>query len=108
VLQHLPGFFVSHFPSAPQLKYTKIKQEREVSGLDLWKLLSNNCGMKEQPSKRGGKRPGAGRPPKPPEERRDQVFSIKLTADEKALLEETDARSWSRDVLLKAARRRVK
>lgn len=62
--------------------------------------------MTEQPSKRGGKRPGAGRPPKPSNERRDQVFSVKLTGDEKRLLETTDAREWARDVLLRSARRR--
>jgi hypothetical protein len=55
----------------------------------------------------GGKRPGAGRKPKPPEERRDQVFSIKLTADEKQLLDNTEARTWARDALLKAAKRKA-
>jgi hypothetical protein len=43
-----------------------------------------------------GKREGAGRNPKPPDERRDQVFSIKRTLDEKRLLEETNAREWAR------------
>jgi hypothetical protein len=62
--------------------------------------------MEKVPSKRGGKRPGAGRKPKPPDERRDQVFSVKLTRDEKRLLEETHARAWARDVLLKSARKR--
>jgi hypothetical protein len=59
-----------------------------------------------QTPKHGGKREGAGRPPKAPEERRDQVFSIKLTADEKALLDETEARKWARDVLVRSARKR--
>ncbi len=59
--------------------------------------------MAKQPPKHGGKRPGAGRPPKPPGEQRNQVFSVKLTADEKRLLEEANARAWARDVLLKAA-----
>lgn len=54
----------------------------------------------------GGKRPGAGRKPKPATERRDQVFSIKLTLDEKRLLDETNARLWARDVLVKSARKR--
>lgn len=54
----------------------------------------------------GGKRPGAGRKPKPTAERRDQVFSIKLTLEEKRLLDETDARLWARDVLVKSARKR--
>jgi hypothetical protein len=61
--------------------------------------------MKEQPPQHGGKREGAGRKPKPPEERRDQVFSVKLTAEEKRLLEDTDARTWARDVLVKSARK---
>ena len=47
-----------------------------------------------------------GSKPLPADERRDQVFSVKLTADEKRLLEDTDARTWARDVLLKSARRR--
>ena len=44
--------------------------------------------------------------PKPPDKRRDEVFSIKLTAAEKRLLVETNARSWARDVLLRSASRR--
>jgi hypothetical protein len=55
----------------------------------------------------GGKREGAGRKPKPPDERRDQVFSIKLTLDEKRLLDETDARGWARETLIKTAKRRT-
>ena len=74
-------------------------------GLDFWKLLSNNLGMTKQPQ-HGGKRPGAGRKPKPVDERRDQVFSVKLTLDEKELLEATEARQWARDVLVKSARKR--
>jgi hypothetical protein len=62
--------------------------------------------MAKKTSNRGGKREGAGRPPKPPEERRDQVFSVKLTADEKAMLDATDARKWARDVLVRSARKR--
>jgi hypothetical protein len=54
----------------------------------------------------GGKREGAGRPAKPPSERRDQVFSVKLTLAEKRLLEGSDAREWARDVLLQAARKK--
>jgi hypothetical protein len=61
--------------------------------------------MKKSPH--GGKREGAGRKPKPPDERRDQVFSIKLTLDEKRLLEETDARDWARDTLVRTAKRRT-
>lgn len=56
----------------------------------------------------GGKRPGAGRKPKPPDERRDQVFSVKLTEEEKRLLESTDARTWARVVLVKTAVRKAK
>ncbi|MCB9952842.1 MAG: hypothetical protein H6824_17860 [Planctomycetaceae bacterium] len=59
-------------------------------------------------STHGGRREGAGRKPKPPGERRDKVFSIKLTAEEKGLLDATDAREWARDVLLKAAKSKKK
>jgi hypothetical protein len=76
-------------------------------GLDFWKLLSNNVSMAKQPSQHGGKRPGAGRPAKPDGERRDQVFSIKLTPDEKRLLENSNAREWARETLLKAAKRKT-
>lgn len=62
--------------------------------------------MAKQTTQHGGKRPGAGRKPKPPGTQRDQVFSIKLTADEKKLLDETDARTWARDLVLKAAGKR--
>jgi hypothetical protein len=55
----------------------------------------------------GGKREGAGRKPKPRDERRDQVFSIKLTLEEKRLLEETNAREWARDALIRTAKRRT-
>ena len=55
----------------------------------------------------GGKREGAGRKPKDPAERRDKVFSVKLTSHEKQLLDETDARTWARTVLLKSAKRKL-
>jgi hypothetical protein len=58
--------------------------------------------------KHGGKRPGAGRPAKPPGTQRDQVFSIKLTADEKHMLDDSDARTWARELLLKAAGKALK
>jgi len=61
---------------------------------------------KKSPTKRGGKRPGAGRKPKRPGERRDHVFSVKLTADEKRLMDDTDAKSWARELLLRSARKR--
>ncbi|HTQ41003.1 MAG TPA: hypothetical protein VMJ32_18455 [Pirellulales bacterium] len=61
--------------------------------------------MAKQPQ-HGGKREGAGRKPKDASERRDQVFSVKLTLDEKQLLDATEARLWARTVLLKAAQRR--
>lgn len=54
----------------------------------------------------GGKRPGAGRKPLPASERRDQIFAVKLTAEEKSLLDATEARKWARDVLLRSARKR--
>lgn len=31
------------------------------------------------------------------------MFSLRLSADEKALLEATDAKAWARDVLLRSA-----
>ena len=62
--------------------------------------------MAKQP-KHGGSRPGAGDKPKPPDERRDQVFLFRVTADEKRLLDDTDARTWGGDVLLKSARKRA-
>ena len=62
--------------------------------------------MAKKTPQHGGKRIGAGRKPKPPEDRRDQVFSVKLTADEKRLLDDTDARQWARDVLLRSANKR--
>jgi hypothetical protein len=76
------------------------------AGVDFRKLFSNNHGMAKEPPKHGGKRKGAGRKPKPPGERRGQVFSIKLTLDEKRLLEEADARTWARDILIKTAKKR--
>jgi hypothetical protein len=63
--------------------------------------------MAKRKAQHGGYRPNSGRKPKPPDERRDQVFSIKVTMDEKRLLEQSDARSWARDELLKSARRRL-
>ena len=66
----------------------------------LWDAYQYNA------TNRGGAREGAGRKPLPPSERRDQVFSVKLTKDEKQLLDETDAREWARTVLLTSARKR--
>ncbi|QDT53964.1 hypothetical protein Pan44_19910 [Caulifigura coniformis] len=86
--------------------FTKIKRQCNGIALETGKLLSNNPTMTE--TTHGGKRPGAGRKPKPPEERRDQVFSLKLTADEKRLLDDTDARTWARDVLVRAAERKAR
>lgn len=56
----------------------------------------------------GGKRAGAGRKPKPPDERRSEVFSVKLTLEEKQLLDDADARTWARDVLVQSAKKRQK
>lgn len=64
--------------------------------------------MKKQPLTHGGPRPGSGRKPKPEGERLGNVFSIRLTDDDKRLLDETDAREWARDVLIGAAKRRQK
>ncbi len=67
--------------------------------------------MTQQPQKHGGKRvagPGKriGRPRK--DNPRTAVFSVAIAEDELQLLRDTDAREWARDVLLKAAKRRVK
>jgi hypothetical protein len=55
----------------------------------------------------GGKRKGAGRKRVDPSERRNEVFSVKVTEDEKRLLDETEARTWARDVLVKTARKKA-
>lgn len=62
--------------------------------------------MPKKPPQHGGAREGAGRPPKPPEERRSQVFSFRVTDEEKALLDATDAQSWAREAIVKAARKK--
>ncbi len=59
-------------------------------------------------SQHGGKRDGAGRKPVADNERRDKIFAVKLTSDEKRLLDESDAGKWARAVLLSNAKRRVK
>ena len=59
-------------------------------------------------SQHGGKREGAGRKPVADDQRRDKIFAVKLTGDEKRLLDETDAGKWARAVLLSNAKRRVK
>jgi hypothetical protein len=96
------GVFVAHL-----IKFTKINIVCNRFGLDFRKLFQDNPSMVKK-SQHGGKREGAGRKPATPGERRDQVFSIKLTADEKHLLERTEARKWARAVLLSNAKRRVK
>jgi hypothetical protein len=101
--QGCTGVFIPHL-----IKVYRNQQGLQQIGLDFWKLFSNNQEMAKQPSKHGGKRPGAGRKPLAPDERRDQVFSIKLTADEKQLLEESGARTWARAALLRVARKRIK
>jgi hypothetical protein len=57
-------------------------------------------------SQHGGKRPGAGRPAIPAGERRDQSFGIKITAAEKRLLDQTDAKTWARALILAAAQKK--
>jgi len=55
-----------------------------------------------------------GRPPKPPDERKTASMKLPLADDEKELIERAaradDAKpvTWARDLLLKAARRRLK
>lgn len=63
--------------------------------------------MVKPKSNRGGARPGAGRKPLPPEERRDQLFAVKLTAAEKQLLESASAKDWARSLLVRTAERKV-
>jgi hypothetical protein len=58
-------------------------------------------------SQHGGKRPGAGRKPVADDERRDKIFAVKLTSNEKRLLDEAEAGKWARSVLLSNAKRRV-
>jgi hypothetical protein len=40
------------------------------------------------------------------DERRDKIFAVKLTEAEKQLLDDTDAKAWARDMLLRSARKR--
>ena len=53
-----------------------------------------------------------GRPPKPEDERRSVGILIKLTEDERDLLHraagDEKTLTWARDVLLRAAKRRIK
>ena len=55
-----------------------------------------------------------GRPPKPPDERKTASMKIPLAGDEKELIERAaladDAKpvTWARDLLLRAAKRRIK
>ena len=56
----------------------------------------------------GGKREGAGRRPVAPEDRLDHVFSVKLTASEKELLDSADVKKWARETLVRTAKRRLK
>lgn len=55
-----------------------------------------------------------GRPPKPPDELKSASMKIPMAEDEKALIERAakavDAKpvTWARDVLLSAAKRRLK
>jgi hypothetical protein len=62
--------------------------------------------MAKKPPQHGGKREGSGRKPLPAGEKRDQLFAIRVTSEEKKLLDESDARDWAREVLVKAAKRR--
>ena len=63
--------------------------------------------MAEQQSTHGGRREGAGRKPKSPDERLNEVFAVRLTADEKQLLDSANARAWARDLLVRAAKRKA-
>jgi hypothetical protein len=59
-------------------------------------------------SQHGGKREGAGRKPVADDQRRDKIFAVKLTSEEKRLLDDAHAGKWARTVLLSNAKRRVK
>lgn len=54
-----------------------------------------------------------GRPPKDPEQRKNESLRIPLTSDEKALIEQAAAIAnakpvtWARDVVVKAAKRKT-
>lgn len=65
--------------------------------------------MKRRGFSWGGKRPGAGAKPKPPEEVRRQAVLVKLTDSERETLETAAAGSplapWVREAALRAARR---
>jgi hypothetical protein len=75
-------------------------------GVDFRKLFSNNGGMAKE-SQHGGKRPGAGRRPLSAEERRDQIFAVKITKAEKRLLDESDAKTWVRPIIFAAAQKKL-
>ena len=60
--------------------------------------------MAKKESKRGGARPGAGRPKKPGA--KTAVFSVAVSAEDLELLRATHAKEWAREVLVKSARRR--
>ncbi len=54
-----------------------------------------------------------GRPPKPPEQRKSSELRIRLTEADREMLDEVaeakgeETSTWARDVLLKAAKRRL-
>lgn len=54
----------------------------------------------------GGRREGAGRKPK--KNARTSVFSLAVSADDKQLLDDTDARSWAPAMIIRAAKRKAK
>lgn len=62
----------------------------------------------------GMETPRMGRPPKNPDERRDDGLRIPLTSEEKALIEQCAEAAgkkpitWTREILLKAAKRLTK
>lgn len=90
------------------LKYLNENQRGyQGLGLDFSKDFSIILAMNKKPQ-HGGKRKGAGRKPKPPDERRGETFAFAVSLLEKKLLEESDARTWARETLLKMAARRLK
>jgi hypothetical protein len=54
--------------------------------------------------------PKRGRPPKPAGEKLDAALHVKMTAAQRALIDQAadgDAATWARDVLLRSAKRKV-
>jgi hypothetical protein len=62
---------------------------------------------KPNQAQRGGFREGSGRKCLPAGQARNSVFSVRVTDNEFALLKKTSAKTWAREVLVKAATKKV-